>query len=136
MQKWNRHPYTEWECFKNGMYNTSLDSLEMQEKAIQCFLNTELFNNFCFEVINNWKNSCEEHLNNPSLNKIAYMGQCALCYGFNIPEITTKKAWSFIDEKQKEILNKIALKNIKIYEENSRKLYRKMERNLFGRHTR
>ena len=136
MQKWNRHPYTEWECFKNGMYNTSLDSLEMQEKAIQCFLNIELFNNFCFGVINNWKNSCEEHLNNSSLNKIAYMGQCALCYGFNIPEITTKKAWSFIDEKQKEILNKIALKNIKIYEENSRKLYRKMERNLFGRHTR
>ena len=77
----------------------------MQEKAIQCFLNIELFNNFCFGVINNWKNSCEEHLNNSSLNKIAYMGQCALCYGFNIPEITTKKAWSFIDEKQKEILN-------------------------------
>jgi len=136
MQKWNRHPYTEWECFKNGMYNTSLDSLEMKEKAIQCFSNIQLFDSLCFGVIENWVNSCEEHLNNPSLNKIAYIGQCALCYGFNIPEITTKKAWFFIDEKQKELLNKIAFKNIKIYETNSRKLYRKMERNLFGRHTR
>ena len=131
MRKWNRYPYTEWECFKNGMYDTSLDSLEMQKKAIECFLNIELFDSLCFEVIENWGNSCQEHLNNPSLNKIAYMGQCALCYGFNIPEITTKKAWFFIDEKQKEKLNKIALKNIKIYEANSRKLYIQMERNLF-----
>ena len=60
------------------------------------------------------------HLTNPSVNKIAWIGQASCCFAFGSTSLETKKAWNTLREEKKENANniaKIALEKWGEYEE-------------------
>lgn len=83
------HPWWKWECFKNGFYNNiPTNGLSHEDCALiyKGFLSDlELFEFYLNKVLNEWIYSCEHFLSNPSINKIAWLGQASLCLSNGIP---------------------------------------------------
>lgn len=121
--------YTEWEDFKNGMYELSS---EENDKLIllSCNLLSDKtkFLNACNLVIEKWKISTKVHLTNNSINKKAWLGQAACSLMHNVPELLTKVAWGKLDFRVQNTANEVAYNVINSYllnlkNENNSKLY-------------
>jgi hypothetical protein len=106
------HPYWRWEDFKAGFYN----NCSGEEKKILINKGIEMFNSEkltllnMYRVVNEWKNSCEHNFTNPSLNKIAYIGQGACCLYANIPSIVTMEIWNMLEKNVQDRANSNAEK--------------------------
>lgn len=115
------HTYDKWECHKAGFYKSQAEGMTKQEaeQAYADFLsNDERFIEGLNGVINNWKYSCEHYLTNSSMNRIAWLGQAAMCYSTGVPSIfcsgfnlLTPEQQSHANELALEALNKWLHKN-------------------------
>lgn len=82
------HTYEDWECYKAGFYNTTIEGMsksEAMEKYREFLSDTQRFGDTLEKIIHEWKNSCEHYLTNNSMNRIAWLGQAAACYALGIP---------------------------------------------------
>jgi hypothetical protein len=83
------HSWDKWECYKNGFYKTSppnnLTNEECENIFRQIITSNVLFNEGINMVFANWKYSCEHFLTNKSINRVAWLGQAAVCILTNIP---------------------------------------------------
>lgn len=82
------HTYTEWECYKAGFYNTTIEGMtkdEAMEKYREFLSDTGRFGSVLEKIIVEWPNSCEHYLTNNAMNRIAWLGQAAACYELHIP---------------------------------------------------
>ena len=105
------HHFSKWEDYKAGFYNRScFNDKEHIEKSVKLLSNQKEFYSYAKRVIDEWVYSCEQNLTDPSLNKIAYIGQSACCLANGTPAFVTRNAWWFIDDKDKELANKTAMK--------------------------
>jgi ParB-like chromosome segregation protein Spo0J len=105
------HTWDKWECYKAGFYATSKDGMTKQEceQAYCNFLsNKKLFAETLEKIITEWKNSCEHYLTNTSLNRIAWLGQAAMCYATGVPA-KFRSGFYLLSKEQQEEANKIAL---------------------------
>lgn len=103
-----------------------LKESENIEKVMHFFTDENLFIETGYELIKKWKFTLQHHLLDDKINKIAYLGQVACNYKYNIPEITTKKAWYLLDEKTRHKSNnnaKLILKKYLKNETENRQLY-------------
>jgi len=120
--------YWEWECYKNGMYADATD-LDIK-KAFQFMKQIPLFSEAMRKAIKDWPNTMINHLSNESINKKAFVGQCACCYWIGVPESATKKAWWILTEGIREQANREANKHInnwiKGYEAKNKKIRKDM----------
>lgn len=108
------HNFTKWEDYKQGFYNSICEDVkEHMQKSIDLLSNQEMFYRYAKKVIENWKYSCEQNLTDPSLNKIAYIGQSACCMANGTPAFVTRNAWSYIDEEDQRLANETARKVLK-----------------------
>lgn len=105
------HTHDKWECFKAGFYSSTKEGMnkEQCEEAYRDFLSDEKkFKKALREVINNWKYSCEHYLTNNSMNRIAWLGQAALCIALGIPSVF-RSGFNLLTEDQQIKANNIAL---------------------------
>jgi hypothetical protein len=104
------HPYWKWEDYKAGFYNncSGEEKKILIQKGIEMFNSEKLTLEYMYKVINEWKYSCEHNFTNPSLNKIAYIGQGACCIYANIPSTITMEIWNLLDNKIQDRANKNA----------------------------
>ncbi len=123
--KMNRiyHPYWLWEDYLHRMYETPLkskingiDEEERLLKVVECLGNEKTCYKYMKLVIDQWKYACEYRLTNKSLNRIAWLGQCACCLYGGIKQDETKKAWHLLSEEQQQKANEIARKLIEEWE--------------------
>lgn len=116
------HTWDKWECYPAGFYEVHPpDGMEVMqcEIAYRDFLiNTDLFGEILEKVISEWKNSCEHYLTNENMNRIAWLGQAAMCYHSKIPSrfrggynLLTDEQKLAADLKALEYLNKWLEKN-------------------------
>ncbi len=106
------HTYDKWECFKAGFYETTKEGMtehECEQEYYNLLTNLELFESTLQKVITEWKFSCEHYLTNKSMNRIAWLGQAALCYTKGIPS-TFRGGFHILSDSQKDAANKMALK--------------------------
>ena len=108
-------PYWKWECFRYGMYYKIENETEMIKNVIEFMSNTELFSKSMEYVVSNWNNTMDNHLTNKSINRIAFIGQCACLKNINCPEYITRKAWKFIDIDKQILANIEAENKLKIW---------------------
>jgi ParB-like chromosome segregation protein Spo0J len=106
------HTYDKWECHKAGFYQSvkegwSHEECEAEFKRI--LSDQDLFAEILNKVINEWKYSCEHYLTNKSMNRIAWLGQAAVCYQSGVPS-RYSSAWFDIDESIREQANSTALR--------------------------
>lgn len=122
------HPYTNWECFKNGMWNKleAKEETEMLQIAIEFTGDYVKYGKAMLRAINEWPISCEHHLTDISINRKAYIGHCAVCLELGIPEYITRKAWGYLTQEQQDKANKQAENAIKQYEATYKKVHKDM----------
>jgi len=81
------HHYERWECVDGEMYNSTCemncDDAVIEYGIFLCDL--ELFNTSITRVFSEWPISCEQFLTNGSFNRVAWLGQAAMCIHSGIP---------------------------------------------------
>jgi ParB-like chromosome segregation protein Spo0J len=104
------HTHDKWECLKAGFYATTKDDMTRQqcEDAYREFLSDPTrFSNALESVITEWKFSCEHYLTNSAMNRIAWLGQAAMCYATGVPS-TFRGGFQLLTKKQQTKANEIA----------------------------
>ena len=111
------HTYDNWECYRAGFYNTTFNGKTKEEcyELYKDFLNDETrFRAALDRVINEWVKSCEHYLTNDKLNRIAWLGQAAMCYATGVPS-EFRHGFSLLTEEQQGKANKVALEYLNIW---------------------
>lgn len=101
------HPYTVWEDWLNGMW-TSVDKQKEQQllqKAYDFTSDYKKYGAAMHEVVMAWPLTMEHNLTNPSINKKAFVGHCAVCFKLGIPEHITRSAWKLLTVEQQNLAN-------------------------------
>lgn len=104
-------PYTEWEDWENGMWNQTAPE-GMIQKAIEFTGNAELYGSWMERVVNEWPRTMLNSLTNPSVNKRAFVGHCAVCLAIGCPEYITRLAWKQLNQEQRDAADEMAEKII------------------------
>lgn len=105
------HTYDKWECHKAGFYASGYDGMTAEEckNAYAAFLaDCDKFMQAAKSVTSEWKHSCEHYLTNTAMNRIAWIGQAAMCYATGIPSKYCS-GFSYLSDEQKEAANLVAL---------------------------
>lgn len=105
------HTYDKWECHKAGFYKSKKDGWTNEQcelEYVRILSDLDLFSQTLEKVIVDWKYSCEHYLTNRSMNRIAWLGQAAVCYLSGVPS-SYSGAWSLLTEDQQKKANEVAL---------------------------
>ena len=111
------HTFEKWECHKAGFFATKKDGMkaeECEQKYFEVLSNDELFRSSLQGVIDNWINSCEHYLTNKSMNRIAWLGQSAVCYSTGAPSKYCS-GFNLLTSEQQDHANEIALEYLNIW---------------------
>jgi len=83
------HHWEKWECVKAGFYETEAPpnvTPDDAREAYRAFLaDIPRFVSAMQRVLTEWPHSCEQFLTNTSINRIAWMGQAAMCIETGVP---------------------------------------------------
>lgn len=110
--------YTEWEDYKQGMFNVT-DILDKDKKVINAInlLSDQIaFYNTCRELVINWPVAANVNLSNKGQNRRAWLGAAACMYRHKTPEYLTRIAWNLLNKDTQEKANLVADKIILEYE--------------------
>lgn len=106
------HTWEKWECYRAGFFEvlppkglTDNDCLNLYRRLL---LDTKEFKKILRKVIKQWRYSCEHNLTNERMNRIAWMGQAALCYKYKIPS-KYRGGYHLLSDSQKLAADKTAL---------------------------
>lgn len=105
------HTYDKWECHKSGFYASTKDGMtkkECEEFYANFLSDSERFRAALLGVTTEWKNSCEHYLTNFAMNRIAWLGQAAVCYESGIPSCFCS-GFNLLSEDQQLTANNNAL---------------------------
>jgi len=125
-------PYWLWECYLNGMYNTTYksDEFEALKKAIDFTGNYVEYGQAMIEVVIAWPNTMIHHLSNANIGHRSFIGHCACCYKFKWPEYIVCKAWKMLDNEQRWEANKQADNALKYWLNEYSKKNRNVRKNM------
>lgn len=116
------HTWDKWECYPSGFYEEKPPkgmSNEQCEEAYRDFLsNYAEFSAGLYRVITEWKNSCEHYLTNESMNRIAWLGQAAMCISTGIPS-RYRGGYNLLSDEDKEKADKLALTYLNLWLNNN-----------------
>jgi hypothetical protein len=116
------HPYQLWEDYKAGFYDipSTKEKEVHKEKVVSFFRDTSRTEHYMRTVIKEWVVSFEHNFSNNNMNRVAYLGQAAVCLGMGIPCISTMYAWKFLSQNEMNLADCIAIKNIKKWDQKRR----------------
>lgn len=121
-------PYYEWEDVINGMWSRGND--KQLQAAIDFTGDWIKYGEAMGEVIQKWPKTILNSLSNPSINRRAFLGHCAVCFKLGIPESITRQAWGVLTDKQRFDADVIAEKHIKHWEIEYKRQYTKVHSGL------
>lgn len=112
------HRWEEWECYPAGFYETTapngLQSAEAIEAYAEFLRDSSRFERALERVITEWTNSCEHYLTNVNMNRIAWLGQAAMCIETRVPSCF-RGGFNRLSEDEKFRANALALKWLNVW---------------------
>ena len=86
------HTWEKWECYRAGFYENrpakgALTDEECRKTYAVLLRDIPMFEAALQSVLLEWPRSCEHYLSNEKMNRIAWLGQAALCYAEGVPSI-------------------------------------------------
>lgn len=105
------HTFDKWECHKAGFYKSGKNDWthdQCKEEFKRVLSDQKLFAEILNKVIVKWKYSCEHYLTNTSMNRIAWLGQAAVCFNSGVPS-KYSGAWFDIPKEVRDEANETAL---------------------------
>jgi len=118
-------PYYIWEDYLNGMYSGSVNQYDSL-MAVELLTDQKQFYSIGLHVLNNWPNTCLEHLTNTSINRIAWIGQACCNYIYGCNEISVKQAWKNISLEKQLMANHTAKLILDRYETFNYRIHKKV----------
>lgn len=109
--------YLEWEDFHAGMWGRSDDEESDLVKAIEFTGDAHKYGEAMKQVVNEWPRTMLHNLSNPSMNKRAFLGHCAVCWAIGIPEYIVRRAWKELTEEQRIAADKVAQETVDAWRE-------------------
>lgn len=103
------HSWDKWECFKAGFYATTCQyhAAEARQMYASFLRDTGRFVAALNRVIYEWPVSCEQFLSNESINRVAWLGQAAMCIDTGVPACF-RGGFNRLTEDEKKIANETA----------------------------
>jgi hypothetical protein len=103
------HPWTMWECYRSGLYETACGYSKEQAVRMyaEFFRDSERFYRVGRAVTTEWKYSCEHFLTNDHINRLAWIGQASMCYATGVPAVFRGGFHHLNAEEQKQA-NRVA----------------------------
>lgn len=105
------HTFDKWECHKAGFYASGKEGMtgeQCETKFAEYLGDSEQFRKGLEGVMKDWKHSCEHYLTNKAMNRIAWLGQAAVCYSIGIPS-KFSAGWNLLTPEQQDTANELAL---------------------------
>ena len=112
------HTWEKWECYPAGMYEQRAPGAMTAKQANVAYAeflrDTALFESSLERLIVEWPNSCEHYLSNEKMNRIAWLGQAAVCIHLGIPK-TYRGGFNLLSSEQQIAANGAALKWLNVW---------------------
>lgn len=106
------HTWDKWECYPAGFYEDTpphgMTNEDCEEKYRQLLSDEVAFRKALDGVLANWVKSCEHYLTNEKMNRIAWLGQAALCFAHGIPS-RFRGGYNLLTPEQQQNADTIAL---------------------------
>lgn len=106
------HTWDKWECYPAGMYESQcpdrLPAKEAHQRYAEFLRDTDLFARELRRVFAEWPNSCEHYLSNEKMNRIAWLGQAAICHHSRIPR-GFRGGFNLLTPEEQDAANQTAL---------------------------
>lgn len=121
------HTWDKWECYPAGFFEVRAPKGLTDDECITLY--SELlrdlneFKRIMICIISEWPNSCQHNLTNERMNRIAWMGQAALCYKYKIPA-RFRGGYHLLNDEEKKLADNCALEIINLWmQSNGYELY-------------
>ena len=106
------HTWDKWECYQAGFYEDvppgDMDA-EAATDAYAAFLrDIPRFSSALDRVLAEWPNSCEHYLSNENMNRIAWLGQSAMCIETRVPA-AFRRGYHKLSDAEKQAADACAL---------------------------
>jgi ParB-like chromosome segregation protein Spo0J len=105
------HTHDKWECVKAGFYLSTVEgkTKEQCQAEYAAFLSDQdEFASALLDVFERWPNSCEHYLTNTAMNRIAWLGQAAMCVARGVPSQFCS-GFNLLTIEQQDAANQTAL---------------------------
>lgn len=106
------HTWDKWECYPAGFYESKPPGNMTKDEAEQLyasFLRDDVsFRRALSRVISEWPRSCEHYLSNENMNRIAWLGQAAMCVAHGVPACY-RGGYNLLSEDEKKRADETAL---------------------------
>jgi len=111
------HPYTLWEDFHAGMYDTPEDEAKEVLVSHELLTDPERLRAAMLDAIEAWPFSAEHNLTNMAANRRAWTGQAACMYAHAARRDSTCIAWGLLTDDQRRTANTQADLAIAVWED-------------------
>jgi len=105
------HPWFKWECFRDGFYTPGpppgMDDESCRIAYADFLADTDKFISYMSIVSDCWVHSCEHFLTNESMNRVAWLGQAAMCAATSVP-CYYRGGFKLLTDSQQAAANKAA----------------------------
>lgn len=113
------HTWDKWECYPAGFYENkprdkSMTDDQCREAYRDLLRDIPRFETAMARVINEWKNSCEHYLTNENMNRLAWLGQSALCIELGVPS-EFRGGFMLLSAEEKKAANEAALRALNLW---------------------
>jgi len=106
------HTFDKWECNKAGFYDTKppkgMTADDCKKSYATLLADKEEFARVLEQVTSEWKHSCEHYLTNSAMNRIAWLGQAALCRKYGISS-EFRSGYQLLTPEQQLAADEVAL---------------------------
>ena len=118
-------PWTEWECYAAGMYDgKSIMPPDDAKAAYAAFLKDERrFELALDRVLAEWPKSCAHFLSKDHMNRIAWLGQAAMCIETGVSR-DHRSGFMLMSCHQQERANAIAATALRKWEHGNKEVNR------------
>lgn len=113
------HTWDKWECYRAGFFenkpkNSNLSEGECKYAYAKFLRDIPRFETAMAGVLRDWPTSCEQWLSNERMNRIAWLGQAAMCYATGIPSAFCG-GFNQLTPEEQQAANLAALKYLNIW---------------------
>lgn len=107
------HTWDEWECYPAGFYETKppregMSAQECRDAYAEFLADGDRFRAGLEGVLTDWPNSSEHYLTNERMNRIAWLGQAAMCHQTGVPR-AFRGGFTLLTPAQQDAANTLAL---------------------------
>lgn len=107
------HQWDSWECYPAGLYETKppyegMSPDECRDAYTEFLRDLDRFREGLEGVLRDWPNSTEHYLTNVNMNRIAWLGQAAMCHETRVPR-QYRSGFMALTPDEQDAANQLAL---------------------------